>query len=625
MPKMKNGSLILDHLNPSQQAAVQHGEGPLLILAGPGSGKTRALTHRAAFLIQNKGIKVDNILLLTFTNKAADEMKTRLKKLLVPATPRRSPPQTNTIRGVAYRTIYPPNNLPFAGTFHSFCSRVLRQNGHHLGIPPGFTIYDTSDQKDAIKQAMQQLDFSDKKLAPTAVLKTISQAKNELITALEYPQYSRGFFQENVSQIYLAYEKILNKHHALDFDDLLLKTVRLFQKFNPILTSYQNQFHYILVDEYQDTNQAQYTLTRQLSAKRRNLCVVGDASQAIYGFRGANYHNLLSLQSDFKDLKTISLEQNYRSTQTILNAANSMIKKNTSHPVLNLWTQNNPGEPVSLYQASSELDEAAFIINLISGQLLSQQNTFDRYAVLYRTNAQSRVLEEAFLHAGLPYRLASGTHFYERKEIKDCLGYLKYWANPQDQVAFKRIEKIGKRRLAKFLKLFEQTKKQPSTLKLLNQVLKVTGYLDLFDPKNEADLNRLENIKELRSVARQYPDLTAFLENVTLIEREYSPNGQPNGVTLMTVHSAKGTEFPVVFVTGLEEGLFPHTRSLLEKEKIEEERRLFYVAMTRAKQKLYLLCAQKRLFFGHFTRNPISRFVEDIPEELIKFENDLLE
>ncbi|PJE69897.1 ATP-dependent DNA helicase PcrA [Candidatus Shapirobacteria bacterium CG10_big_fil_rev_8_21_14_0_10_48_15] len=614
---MLGRSSILAHLNPPQQAAVTYGEGPLLILAGPGSGKTRALTHRAAYLIKEKQVPPENILLLTFTNKAADEMKIRLQKLLVPSV--------NSVNSVNSAS------LPFAGTFHSFCARVLRRYGQAIGIPPGFTIYDTSDQKEAIKQTLRKLNFSEKKLAPTAVLKTISQAKNEMITATEYPQYARGPWQRDVAEIYLAYEKMLRQYQALDFDDLLLKTVQLFRSHPEVLANYQNQFQYILIDEYQDTNQAQYLLTRQLVGKWRNLCAVGDASQAIYGFRGANYRNLLTLQQDFVDLKTINLEQNYRSTQTILSAANAMIKKNASHPVLNLWTQNGAGDPVALYEARSEIDEADFIVNTVATQTLRQPSFSPAdFAILYRTNAQSRTLEEAFLHAGLPYRLVGGTRFYDRKEIKDCLAYLKYWTNPQDKVAFKRIEQIGKRRAEKFLKFKEKQAPSLSTLKLLDKILQTTAYLELFDSQSETDLAKLENIKELRSVATQHPDLTNFLENVALVEQENGVDqvnqaDQVNqGVTLMTAHAAKGTEFPIVFVVGLEEGLFPHSRSLLEKDKIEEERRLFYVAMTRAKSRLFLSYARRRLYFGQRTSNPLSRFVNDIPTDLLEFINESL-
>ena len=606
---MANTQDILAHLNPQQQEAVTFGQGPLLVLAGPGSGKTRVLTYRAAFLIKEKKINPKNILLLTFTNKAADEMKKRIKHLLS------SQIQTK---------------LPFAGTFHSFCAQILRIEGQHLGIPANFLIYDRKDQLDTIKMAMEQIDISPHQVKPAAVLKTISQAKNELISALEYPQYARGPFQDTVARLYLTYQRLLKEYQALDFDDLLFETIRLFQKRKPILTKYQNRFDYLLIDEYQDTNQAQYKLTRQLAGQWANLCVVGDASQAIYGFRGANYRNLTSLKQDFPDLTVINLEQNYRSTQTILEAANQVIQKNTSHPILNLWTSQKGGQPVALYEAQSELDEAKFVIQTIGGFLFQKgHRSTGEFAVLYRTNAQSRVLEEAFLQAGLPYLLVGGIRFYERKEIKDCLAYLKFLANPADLVSKQRLEKLGKRRWQKFLQFSQGLQKQNlTTLALLNKTLDATNYLDRYQSKDEQDLARLENIKELRSVASQFPNLTNFLENVALIQQEYptktkgsTPKTNSPAVTLMTAHAAKGTEFPVVFIVGLEEGLFPHQRSMGEKEGIEEERRLFYVGMTRAKERLYLIYTRRRLYFGHRSANPLSRFVNEIPENLIEFVN----
>ncbi len=590
---------ILTQLNPSQQEAVSFSQGPLLILAGAGSGKTRALTHRAAYLIQEKKTPPENILLLTFTNKAASEMKERLKQLSV-------------------------SKPPFAGTFHSFCARLLRIDGQALGIPPGYTIYDQADQLTTIKLAIIKVDLSPKDFKPAPVLKTISQAKNELISALEYPQYAQGHWQENVARVYLAYQNLLKNYQALDFDDLLFETVKLFQKEKSILEKYQHRFQYVLVDEYQDTNQAQYILTKLLANKWRNLCVVGDASQAIYGFRGANYRNLTNLKKDFPDLKVINLEQNYRSTQTILQAANEVIKKNTHHPILKLWTKNKLGEKIVIFEAGNELEEAQFIISSI----VAQNYDYSDYTVLYRTNAQSRTIEEAFLHAGLPYILVGGTRFYERKEIKDCLAYLRLLANPKDMASYKRIQKLGKRRLKKFLKFaddFDESDNQSelTTLEILDKVLEAAGYLDLYGKKDEKDLTRLENIKELRSVATEFPELTSFLENVALVQEEYLPknsmkNHQKNAVTLMTTHAAKGTEFPIVFMVGMEEGLFPHSRSMLDKEQLEEERRLCYVGMTRAKKKLHLIHARQRLYFGQRSINPSSRFLADIPEDLIK-------
>lgn len=600
---MNRSANILDHLNPAQQEAVIFDKGPLLILAGAGSGKTRALTYRAAYLIKEKDVPPDNLLLLTFTNKAADEMKSRIQKLILAKV-----------------------RLPFAGTFHAFCARLLRIEGKHLGIPANYLIFDETDQLETIKLAMAKIDISPKQFKPRSILATISQAKNELISALEYPQYARGNFQITVARVYLTYQRLLKEYQALDFDDLLFEVVKLFEKEKLILAKYQNRFRHILIDEYQDTNQAQYVLTRQLAGKYRNLTVVGDAAQSIYAFRGANYRNLMNLKRDFPNLKIINLEQNYRSTQTILSAANEVIKKNTSHPILKLWTNKDKGEKVILYQANSEIDEANFVVN----KIIESDNALSGFAVLYRTNAQSRVIEEALLHAGIPYILVGGIRFYERKEIKDCLAYLRLIANAKDNVSYQRVEKLGKKRLAKFLVLADSQSGKSAkytTLELLDKVLEETGYLDLYDPQKEEDSMRLENIKELRSVASQFPNLAHFLENVTLIQREFSPNNSPQPttrnssrhtpVTLMTTHTAKGTEFPTVFMIGMEEGLFPHSRSMMEKDELEEERRLCYVGMTRAKERLYLSYAQRRLYFGRHSTNPVSRFVQDIPQELI--------
>ncbi len=590
---------ILSHLNPPQQEAVRLNHGPLLILAGPGSGKTRVLTYKAAWLIKEKKVSPENILLLTFTNKAAEEMKTRIQKLV----------------GLSRL---------FASTFHSFCAKILRKEGKYLGLNPNYLIYDEEDQLQTIKLAMKEINISPNEFSPKAILTTISQAKNELISALEYPQYAQGYFQETVAHVYLTYQRLLKEYQALDFDDLLLETVRLFNNQKGVLAKYQNQFEYILIDEYQDTNQAQYVLTHQLASyqRGRNLYVVGDASQAIYGFRGANYRNLINLKNDFPNLKIINLEQNYRSTKTILNAANQVIKNNNTHPVLNLWTENPEGEKIFLYEAKNEEDEASFVSQTILNYMLKTKNyPLNSFAVLYRTNAQSRVLEEMFLHAGIPYVLVGGVRFYERKEVKDCLAYLRLLVNPKDAVAYKRIEKLGKKRLEKFLKLAAKIKlHQATTLEILDKILQKTGYLEIYNTKNEEDLSRLENIKELRSVATQFPNLTDFLENVALMEQEHQPDKpsekKKKAVTLMTAHAAKGTEFPIVFLVGMEEGLFPHSRSLMEKEEIEEERRLFYVGMTRAKEKLYLTYARRRLYFGQRFSNPVSRFLEEIPEDL---------
>ena len=593
---------LLNDLNKDQQKAASHTEGPVLILAGAGSGKTRVLTYRVAFLILEKHIDPSRILMVTFTNKAAAEMKDRIRTLL----------EGNY-------------ELPFAGTFHALAVRILRRDGKHIGVPPDFLIYDEQDSLDAIKDIMKSLDLSSKSFNPGAVRHTISEAKNELINATEYPQYARGYFQEAVARVYITYQKLLHDNEALDFDDLLSKTVDLFVKNAEILGTYQEKYRYIVVDEYQDTNKAQYLLTKQLSGRYHNICVVGDASQSIYKWRGADFRNIANFKRDYPRCIEFHLEQNYRSTQKILDAAHGVISKNTSHPILKLWTDKAGGEQITLYEARTEHDEASFLIQII----LQAGRPFKDFAVLYRTNAQSRVLEEAFLHAGIPYVLVGGTRFYERKEIKDVLAYLRVIASPKDTVSYKRIEKLGKGRLSKFMVFAEKIHSDKalislSTLELLDQILAATRYLELYDANVEEEAYRLENIKELRSVATEFPVLVEFLETVALIEREYEPKtmnireANRDAATLMTLHAAKGLEFPIVFIIGMEEGLFPHSRSLMDREELEEERRLCYVGLTRAKEKLYLTYANRRLFFGTRTQNMISRFIADIPQHILE-------
>lgn len=591
---------LLKDLNPDQQKAVRETDGPIIILAGAGSGKTRVLTSKVVYLMLEKKVPPESILCVTFTNKAANEMKERIARF-IPVS-------------------------PWVSTFHSLCAKILRIDGKNIGFSPKFAIYDTQDQLETIKEAMKRLSISTKDFKPVSIHATISQAKNELITSEEYPGFARGYFQETVAKIYPVYQSILKEGDAFDFDDLILQTIRLFKENENVLKKYQNRFKYILIDEYQDTNRAQYMLTRFLSAKYQNICVVGDFSQSIYSWRGADYRNLMRFKDDFKNTKTFALERNYRSTQRILDGASIIVAKNTSHPVLKLWTKNPQGEEIEIYEASNEQDEAEFIIRKIIE--LNIKNLHE-VAVLYRINAQSRVLEEVLLHHSVPYILIGGTRFYERKEIKDVLSYLRLIENPKDLISYKRAEKIGKGRLAKFLEyqnsLLNDKNKQIKTIDLLDSILKATGYLDLYDEKIEEDRARLENIKELRSVAISFPDLTNFLENVALVEQEYSsdktknlPVGRRvNAITLMTFHAAKGLEFPIVFMIGLEEGLFPHSRSLMDRYELEEERRLCYVGMTRAKEKLFLTYARRRLFFGQSASNTTSRFVLELPEHLI--------
>lgn len=596
---------FLKALNPDQQKAVLSTNGPILILAGAGSGKTRVLTYKVAYLILELGVSPQKILCLTFTNKAGEEMRERIKKLLS--------------LNLKHRT----SNLPFAGTFHSFCAQILRREGRKIGIPENFLIYDEDDQIRLIKQAIKKLDISIKNFHPKSVLATISQAKNELISATEYPQYARGFFQETISRIYLLYQKLLKDAGALDFDDLLMETVRLFNQEPQVWQKYQDRFQYILIDEYHDTNHAQYELTRLLAGKWKNVCIVGDCSQSIYSWRGADFRNVLAFKESFPQAKIFHLEQNYRSTQNILDTAFSVILKNTTHPILKLWTKKPAGEPIYLYVAKDEVDEAEFILRAIKKLSKERKENLKEFAILYRTNAQSRVFEDIFLKEGIPYILVGGVRFYERKEIKDVLSYLRLLANPKDMVSFNRIEKLGKRRLENFLNFAKQCK-EGTTLQIMDKVLKITGYLELYDPKTEEGLMRIENIKELRSVAALFPNLIQFLENVSLVQQEDLPSQRPfwpekkkSAVTLMTIHAAKGLEFPVVFMVGMEEGLFPHSRSLLEKDELEEERRLCYVGITRAKERLFLTYAKRRLYFGKHLRNPVSRFILDIPKKLL--------
>src|SRR3990167_4112792 len=580
---------FLKDLNPDQKKVVIKTDGPTIILAGAGSGKTRVLTYKVIYLINILGVDPTNILLTTFTNKAANEMRERIYRLL----------------GKHLHA-----HQVTIGTFHSLCAKILRIDGKYIGISRNFVIYDDQDQVEVVKQAMKILDISIKDFKPSSILTTISQAKNQLITASEYLNYAKGYFQETAARIYPIYQKLLLENDALDFDDLILRTIELFDKNPDVLGKYQDKFKYILVDEYQDTNHAQYTLTKMLAGintdKSPNICVVGDFSQSIYSWRGADFQNLSKFKEDFsskgrsasggKNVETFSLSQNYRSTQKILDGASSVISKNTSHPVLDLLTANPKGEDITLYESRNEHDEGEFIINrIVELKSKNPSLSYSDFAVLYRTNAQSRAIEEVFLHQGISYVLIGGTRFYERREIKDVLAYLRLIANPKDTVSYKRIEKLGKGRLSKFLEFVENFKELEietiPTLEILDKILSRTSYLSLYDEKDEEDRARLENIKELRSVAIEFPNLIEFLENAALVEQEYIPDHPKNGerkdaTNLMTLHGAKGLEFPVVFMVGMEEGLFPHSRSLMDKNELEEERRLCYVGMTRAKEKL---------------------------------------
>ncbi|KKQ95961.1 MAG: ATP-dependent DNA helicase PcrA [Candidatus Woesebacteria bacterium GW2011_GWB1_43_14] len=589
--KLAVKSILLANLNEQQAQAVVHEDGPLLILAGAGSGKTRVLTYRAAWLMKEKGVSPDSVLLLTFTNKAASEMKDRILKLtgVVPS---------------------------MSGTFHSFCVKLLRVEGQSIGIEQNFIIYDESDQKHAIGEILLDLNLSRDSYNPGGVLAQISDAKCRGITPLQYGEIAQGDRQKKIFKIYLEYEKYLLEAGALDFDDLLIKAVLLFTKNPKILSKWQSKLTFVLVDEWQDTNKVQYELTKLLVGKNENITAVGDASQSIYSWRGADYKNIDYLKRDYKNLKIINLEQNYRSTQKILSTANAVISKNSSHPILKLWTKNTDGEHIKLYQAQNGLDEARYIAEKIGGLARTGFNWND-IAVLYRTNAQSRVIEEAMLHIDIPYTIVGGTRFYDRAEIKDILSYLRLVVNPKDTVALKRAQKIGKRRFEKFIEIKGKLdQEQLTSLEILDAVVSNTHYLDKYSQETEENFSHLENIKELRSVAQEHSNLLQFLENISLVQKEQTTS-EHDKVTLMTLHAAKGLEFPVVFITGLEEGLFPHSRSLFDREQLEEERRLAYVGITRAKEVLYLTYAERRLYFGQRITNPPSRFLSEIPEDLL--------
>ena len=601
---------LLNQLNPEQQKAVMETNEPMIILAGAGSGKTRCITYKVLYLI-SQGIHPLNILCVTFTNKAAGEMRERIQNVL-------------NSEGRA-------TDFPTIGTFHALCAKLLRREGFHINLSRFFKIYDEQDQLQMVKEAFRLLSIASKEVRPRSVLSAISSSKNQMIDADTYRSFAHGTFAEVVAKVYPLYQNLLREHNALDFDDLLLEAVGLFKTNPSVLENYQDKFLYILVDEYQDTNLVQYELTRLLAQKNRNICIVGDFSQSIYSFRGADFRNLERFKRDFPEAKVFPLSQNYRSTQAILDAASSVISHNTLHPILSLWTKNAAGDDIRVIQAENEHNEVEWIIREIS----SPSTHYSDVAILYRTNAQSRVIEEVFLHHGIPYVLVGGVRFYERKEIKDLISLLSFLANQKDKVALKRIEKIGKRRCQKFLeyvKEFNQKNylEQKLTLEILDEAVDYISYLDLYDKEDPEDRPRLENIKELRSVALEFSSLLQFLDNVALVEQE-SPSTplrssmpdrsipeKPDAITLMTLHAAKGLEFKTVFMVGMEEGLFPHSQSLLDKQEIEEERRLCYVGMTRAKQKLFLSFAKKRLIYGQYITPTLSRFILELPERVLQ-------
>lgn len=584
---------LLSTLNNQQQQAVLHSEGPAVVLAGAGSGKTKVLTTRAAFLIMEKQLQPDNILLMTFTNKAAQEMSDRVKEL------------------TSFR-------LPYSGTFHRICAAMLRQNGKFIGLEPNYVIYDTQDQDALIKQIYKDHDFDHKRYNRNGVKAAISNAKNQMISAANYKSQATNDFQEHTARVYKLYQHHLQKNQAVDFDDLLLKTVRLFQQHLPTLERYQSQFLHILIDEYQDTNKAQYELTQLLGKPQNNIYVVGDFSQSIYAWRGADYHNLNYLENDFDQVAKYKLEQNYRSTQTILDAATQVISNNTGHPVLKLWTKHDKQELITVLETQDNEDEAQTVIEEILTNLRHYQH--QDIAILYRVNAQSRAFEEAFMRRGISYQIVGGFKFYERKEIKDALSYLRLILNPEDEVSKNRALKLGKRRYIKF-STWRDKQQQLTPLQALEGALKASDYLTKYNKDDPQDLARKENIQELLNVAAKFQDLATFLENIALVQDNYladiSNQNQQSSITLMSLHAAKGLEFPVVFMVGMEEGLLPHSRSLYDLNQLEEERRLCYVGITRAKEKLYFSYAKRRWQYGQSSPALKSRFLSEINSELM--------
>ncbi len=618
-------SKILQGLNPKQIEAVTTIEGPVLILAGAGSGKTKALTHRVAYLIQEKKVSPYNILVVTFTNKAAEEMINRVAPLL------------GNSKFEIRNSKLPKYKLPWAGTFHSICVKILREEISALGFRRFFTIYDEDDSLSAIKHSMSALEINPKEYNPKAIKNFISGAKNELLDPQKYQKYAQGYFGEVVLKVYWQYQKDLKIANALDFDDLIMKTVGIFQKYPAVLRKWQKIFAYILVDEYQDTNHAQYVLIKLLAQNHQNLFVIGDDFQAIYSFRGANFRNILDFEKDYPKAKIIKMEQNYRSTKKIISAASKVIEKNILRSEKSLWTDNEEGLPAIIFEAENETQEVDFILDEIKA--LSHIGNLNQFVILYRTNAQSRIFEEGLLQRNIPYRLIGALRFYERKEIKDILAYLKLIANPEDRVSLRRIinvpprgigkvtqkEKVKSKnenpKILKFYQMIDEFRIKVKKIKLpelIDSILEKTGYREwLLDGTEEGEM-RLENIEELKSVAKKAKNLEEFLENVSLVSDIDSYDRQAKAVTLMTLHNAKGLEFPIVFITGMEEGLFPHARSMMEPAELEEERRLCYVGMTRARLRLYFTFAHARLIYGGLQANQPSRFLADIPEELVE-------
>ncbi len=657
---MPTSATLLAGLNPQQQAAVAHRDAPLLVVAGAGSGKTRVLTRRIAYLLAERGVAPYEILAITFTNKAAGEMKERVAELV----------------GDRARAMW-------VSTFHSACVRILRQEAARIGYTNSFTIYDSSDSLRLITTVMKELKIDPKRYAPRAVQGIISQAKNELLGPADYLNATDNLFEQIVADVYAIYQKRLANSNAMDFDDLIAKTVEILQRFPEAKARYRSRFRHVLVDEYQDTNHAQYILIRELVGSPidgfpiAELCVVGDADQSIYAFRGANIRNILQFEEDYQDAQTILLEQNYRSTQNILSAANAVISNNEGRKEKNLWSEAGKGALITGYVAESEHDEADFVCQEISRLRKENISQPGETAIFYRTNAQSRVFEETFLRIAIPYKVVGGVRFYERKEVKDFLAYLRVLVNSEDEVSLRRIINTPKRGIGdraldcvdlyaqsaglSFWSALSQAKNAPNiptralasindfihliqTLQTLVEaktspsviaqaVLEQTGLLaELANSDDPQDESRVENLQELVSVAGEYEEgevddgeeisLSGFLENVSLVaDSDQIPDGEDHGgvVTLMTLHTAKGLEFPTVFLTGMEEGIFPHTRTLGDKNEIEEERRLAYVGLTRARERLYLSRAEYRSSWGAPNYNPPSRFLSEIPDGLVEW------
>lgn len=629
-------SEILDGLNPAQRDAVTHTGGPLLVVAGAGSGKTRVLTRRIAWLI-DQGASPFEILAITFTNKAAGEMKERVEALVGPVA-----------------------RKMWVSTFHSACVRILRRDGHVLGFPSAFSIYDQADAVRLTGYVIRDQGLDPKRFQPRSVHSAISSAKNEGLTANQYADRASAAIEKRIAQIYLEYQKRLELAQAMDFDDLLLNTVRVLRTADDVLAHYQDRFRHLLVDEYQDTNPVQNDLVLALAGRDRNVTVVGDSDQSVYRFRGADIRNIIQFEEAFPDTTVVLLEQNYRSTQTILDAANAVIANNFGRKPKNLWTDSSGGDLILRYEADDELDEAQFVAGELARLHDSAEHRWGEMAVFYRTNAQSRVLEEHLMRVGIPYKVIGGTRFYDRREVKDAVAYLKAVSNPADEVSLKRIVNVPKRGvgdttvakvdgyasahgytfldalrnadaagvkgralkgIAAFLELYdgfvEEAERGPGPL--LETVLRDTGYLiELEEERSIEAENRLENLQELVGFAQAFDELDEFLEQIGLVADTDDLDDDDSSVVLMTLHSAKGLEFPVVFILGLEDGIFPHIRAMTEPEEMEEERRLAYVGLTRAEHRLYLTHAWSRTIFGSTQYNPPSRFLGEIPDGLIE-------